>query len=245
MRITSNIFILGLATFFFSCNSEERFPVSKQYWDFQDYGSVLWEINRMGDEKLPTMDDSEYSAVFKKMIDPINYKVALDDDQLGSKYKNELAKKYFNNLKGLSEPYSKQNRQDKYLYEKEFILTSQFFLGFQPYYFDTYIDLVKETSEDAGSTSVKSNVTDNVNILFNNYSNYLDFIKYESSFSDDGLALISKGITTYFIPLLDKFPEHGYLWRSKAINLKNKTKSSEVELALQELIDHIEQNELP
>ena len=208
-----------------SCSQEEeKYPLSKPYWDYTDYGAAIWELNNSKEEKLPTYDDPETTPILKKILDPSNYEVVLNDNSLGKKYKNELANKYWDNLKKLSEPYSQLDRQDHYLYEKEFILTTKFFLGFQPVYFESYIELAKETAEDM--ESIQPNINSNIQILFDNYTNYLEYFNYEARFSTQGITSLGEGLSEYFIPLAKKYPRFSKkIWLQKVIKLQAKVKS--------------------
>ncbi len=225
MKAVINLLLLLSILINFSCShEEEKYPISKPYWDYTDYGAAIWELNNAQDEKLPTYDDPETAPILKKILDRSNYEVVLNDNSLGKKYKNELASKYWDNLKNLSEPYSQLNRQDHYLYEKEFILTTKFFLGFQPVYFESYIELARETAEDM--ESVQPNIDSNVQILFDNYTNYLDYFNFETRFSEQGITSLGEGLSEYFIPLANNYPEFSKkIWLQKVIKLQSKVKS--------------------
>jgi hypothetical protein len=241
---TKNFLIL-LSVLFISicCKKESEFPIEKKYWDTDDYDKVVLEL-RFGtnpDEKLPTFDDPETKIIVEKLTDQNNFKVILDDNELGLKHKNEISQKFFTIWQDMNEIYSQLDRKDVYVYEKERIEVFNFGLALQLRYFKLGNDEIKEKSDDPNANNVKEVVDSNVNTLINNYMFYLNEINNEKSYSNIGLDLIAEGIDKYFTDLVNLNPSANYdNLKEKIILLSNKTKSQNIKnslLNLQKLIE--------
>lgn len=226
-----------------SCKKENKFPIEKKYWDTDDYDNVVREL-RFGvkpDEKLPTFDDTETKIIVEKLTDQANFKVVLDDNELGLKHKNEIGEKFFKIWQDMSEIYSQIDRKDIYVYEKERIEVFNFGLALQLRYFKLGNDEIKQKSDDPNASNVSETVNSNVNTLIANYMFYLDEINNEKSYSNIGLDLIAEGIDKYFTDLIKIYPNSYYeSLKEKIVLLSNKTKSENIKnslLKLQKLID--------
>lgn len=226
-----------------SCKKENKFPIEKKYWDTDDYDNVVREL-RFGvkpDEKLPTFDDTETKIIIEKLTDQANFKVVLDDNELGLKHKNEIGEKFFKIWQDMSEIYSQIDRKDIYVYEKERIEVFNFGLALQLRYFKLGNDEIKQKSDDPNANNVSETVNSNVNTLIGNYMFYLDEINNEKSYSNIGLDLIAEGIDKYFTDLVNIYPKSYYdSLKEKIVLLSNKTKSENIKnslLKLQKLID--------
>ena len=248
MKTKILLFILSIMLFTTSCKKENKFPIEKKYWDTDDYDNVVREL-RFGvkpDEKLPTFDDTETKIIVEKLTDQENFKVVLDDNELGLKHKNEIGEKFFKIWQDMSEIYSQIDRKDIYLYEKERIEVFNFGLALQIRYFKLGNDEIKQKSDDPNASNVSETVNSNVNTLIGNYMFYLDEINNEKSYSNVGLDLIAEGIDKYFAELVNLYPNSYYdNLKEKIVLLSNKTKSENIKkslLKLQKLIESKKKN---
>lgn len=243
MKTKKLLIVLSILFLVTSCKTENKFPTDKKYWDTDDYDNVVREL-RFGikpDEKLPTFDDPETKIIVKKLTDQNNFKVVLDDNELGLKHKNEIGQKFFKIWQDMNEIYSQTDRTDAYVYEKERIEVFNFGLALQLRYFKLGNDEIKEKSDDPNASNVKEVVNSNVNTLIGNYMFYLDEINNEKSYSNIGLDLIADGIDTYFTDLVNLYPNSYYdSLEEKIVLLEKKTKSENIKnslLKLQKLIE--------
>lgn len=226
-----------------SCKEEQEFPTDKKYWDVKDYETVVNEIkyNTKPEEKLPTFDDPETRLLLEKLTDEENFKVVLDDTQLGIKHRSEMAQQFFDEWKKMSDLYSETDRTDKYVYEKEFLEVWNFGLELQIRYFKLGNDAIIEKSDDPKSENVRNVTNSNINTLVGNMMIFLDEINNEKSYSEEGLNLISKGIDTNFIELINVYPDFDYSNLLRKVDLMlNKTKSSNIKQSLTKLKTLIE-----
>ena len=193
------------------------------------------------DEKLPTFDDAETKIIVEKLTDQENFKVVLDDDELGLKHKNEIGEKFFKIWQDMTEIYSQIDRKDIYVYEKERIEVFNFGLALQIRYFKLGNDEIKQRSDDPNAINVSQTVNSNVNTLIGNYMFYLNEINNEKSYSNIGLDLIAKGIDQYFTDLVNLYPNSDYDdLKEKLFLLSNKTKSENIKSSLVNLQKLIE-----
>lgn len=243
MKTKNLLIILSILFFATSCKTESKFPTDKKYWDTDDYDNVVREL-RFGtkpDEKLPTFDDPETKIIVEKLIDQENFKVVLDDNELGLKHKNEIGEKFFKIWQDMTEIYSQIDRKDIYVYEKERIEVFNFGLALQLRYFKLGNDEIKQKSDDPNASNVSETVNSNVNTLIGNYMFYLNEINNEKSYSNIGLDLIAEGIDQYFTDLVNLYPNSNYdNLQERIILLSNKTKSENIKsslLKLQKLIE--------
>lgn len=226
-----------------SCKEEQGFPTDKKYWDVKDYEMVVNEIkyNAKPEEKLPTFDDPETRLLVEKLTDEENFKVVLDDTQLGVKHRSEMAQQFFDEWRKMSDLYSEMDRTDKYIYEKEFLEVWNFGLELQIRYFKLGNDAIIEKSDDPKSESVINVTNSNISTLVGNMMIYLDEINNEKSYSEEGLNLISKGIDTNFIELVNVYPDFDYSSLLRKVDLMlNKTKSVNIKQSLTKLKTLIE-----
>lgn len=226
-----------------SCKEEQEFPTDKKYWDVKDYETVVNEIkyNTKPEEKLPTFDDPETRLLLEKLTDEENFKVVLDDTQLGIKHRSEMAQQFFDEWKKMSDLYSETDRTDKYVYEKEFLEVWNFGLELQIRYFKLGNDAIIEKSDDPKSENVRNVTNSNINTLVGNMMIFLDEINNEKSYSEEGLNLISKGIDTNFIELINVYPDFDYSNLLRKVDLMlNKTKSANIKQSLTKLKTLIE-----
>jgi hypothetical protein len=141
--------------------------------------------------------------------------------------------------------YSKIDRRDKYIYEKELLRIYHFGLGVQLMYFKLGNDEIIESSDEPDSKSTKSVIDSNIRTLVNNYSIYFDQVNNEKAFSSEGIALYSKGIDIYFTKLINLYPDFNYSkMKQKIITKEKKAKSPEIKEALNNLLKLIESKQV-
>lgn len=237
------IFLSLLCIVILSCNEKEKhsFPTEKRYWDAADYRVANLELNYGYDvdEKLPSFDDPATRIILEKLVDHENYKIVLDDKELGLKHKNRVAEKFFLQWKDMTNIYRAMDRKDNYLYDKEQLAVYEFGLGLQLRYFKLGNDAIIESADDPSSVSF--NIDNNIQTLLDNFSNYLDKINEEKSYSEEGKKMISRGIDKYFTDLVELYPNANYNKMVKKIDLLNaKSKSPEIKSSLTKLKGLIE-----
>jgi hypothetical protein len=239
MRIINVIILFISCLAILSCEKKnEAFPLDKKYWDTEDYKSVVLELKYRTnpDEKLPNLDDPETKQIVEKFTDQENFKVILDDDKLGLKHKNEMANEFFDIWKDMVPIYSATNREDKYIYEMEYLNIFKFGLALQLRYFKLGNDNIIENADDKEDSSTQSDIDRNVRALINNYNIYLDEIDNENAYSPNGLKAYSEGMDTYFPELLKLYPNSDYSgMKTKVDKMIKKAKSPEITASLNKL----------
>lgn len=238
MKNNITIFFALLFLCFTSCKEENKFPVEKKYWDVEDYDYVIREIKfgTKPDEKLPTFDNPETELLVEKLTDTENFKIVLDDKELGLKHRNEIATQFFEKWKDMRTIYNEIDRTDKYVYEREYVEVLNFGLELQIRYFKLGNDNIIEGSDDSNSDYVKSTVYRNTNTLVNNMIIYLDEINNEKAYTNVGLDLIAKGIDESFTELINTYPNFNYESLLEKVDLMlNKTKSENIKQSLTKL----------
>jgi hypothetical protein len=227
-----------------NCKTEKhQFPIEKRYWDINDYGNVVRELNYgyKSDEKLPTFDDPETRIIVEKLTDEKNFNIVLDDNELGLKYRNEVAEKFFKEWRNMNNIYNALDRKDQYLYDKEMIAVWHFGLGLQLKYFKLGNDLIKENSDDPNSSRVKDNINSNVSTLVKNYLIYIDEINNENSFTEKGKEKFAEGIDKYFPELIEIYPDANYsVMKNKAELMLKKSESEKIKISLNKLMELID-----
>lgn len=233
-----SLLFLGLV----SCKEESKFPLDKKYWDVEDYDNVIREIKYANpDEKLPTFDDPETKPIVEKFTDEENFKVVLDDNQLGLKHRSEIGQQFFNKWRDMVTIYNAIDRTDKYIYEREYIEVYNFGLELQIKYFKLGNDEIIERADDPNSLSVLNTVDTNTQTLVNNMILYLDEINNEKSYTNTGLDLIANGIDKNFTNLVNTYPNYDYTNLLEKIDLMlKKTKSDNIKQSLTKLKELIE-----
>ena len=196
-----------------NCNTDKHeFPLDKRYWNASDYDKVVLEL-RFGyekDEKLPTFNNPKNRLVVEKLTDEQNYKIVLEDNELGVSHRNKVAEDFFSEWKDMTKIYDVRDRKDNYIYEKELLAVWHFGLGLQLTYFELGNEHIKERADDPNSSRVKNNINSNVASLIKNYLIYLDKINTEDSFTEEGKKLIAEGIDKYFSQLIQLYPDANY-----------------------------------
>jgi hypothetical protein len=226
-----------------SCKEENKFPLDKKYWDVADYDNVIREVKfgAKPDEKLPTFDNPETKLLVEKLTDEENFKVVLDDKELGLKHRNEIAQQFFEKWKDMATIYNAIDRTDKYIYEREYLEVFNFGLELQLKYFKLGNDEIIEKSDDPNSLSVINTTNRNTETLVNNMIIYLDEINNEKSYTDIGLSLIANGIDKNFTELINIYPNYNYESLLEKVNLMlKKTNSENIKQSLTKLKQLIE-----
>jgi hypothetical protein len=226
-----------------SCKEENKFPLEKKYWDVTDYDNVIREVKfgTKPDEKLPTFDNPETKLLVEKLTDEENFKVVLDDKELGLKHRNEIAQQFFEKWKDMNTIYNQIDRTDKYIYEREYVEVFNFGLELQLKYFKLGNDEIIEKADDPNSLSVINTVNRNTETLVNNMIIYLDEINNEKSYTNVGLDLIASGIDKNFTDLINTYPNYNYSSLLEKVDLMlKKTKSENIKQSLTKLKQLIE-----
>ncbi|WP_282049614.1 hypothetical protein [Maribacter aquivivus] len=243
---TKYILVLFLSFLVISCSEKEKhsFPTEKRFWDIKDYEAASLELNYgyEKDEKLPSLDDPETSILVKKLVDHENYKIVLNDNELGIKHRNGIAEKFFVRWKEMTNIYQAMDLQDNYLYDKEQLAVYEFGLGLQLRYFKLGNDVILESADDPNS--VNYHVNSNIQNLVGNFINYLDNINEENAYSEEGKIMISHAIDTYFIDLVELYPNADYRAMIRKIDLmKAKSESQDIKNSLTKLKELIDSKE--
>ncbi|WP_299215399.1 hypothetical protein [uncultured Dokdonia sp.] len=230
-----------------SCKTEEHeFPLDKRYWDVNDYDNVILELNYgyESDEKLPTFNNPETRIIVEKLTDQQNFKIVLDDNELGLKHRNDVAEKFFKEWRDMNNIYDAIDRKDQYLYDKEMLAVWHFGLELQRSYFKLGNDQIKESADDPNTAGVKNSINSNVGTLIKNYLIYLDEINNENAFSEDGKIAFAKGIDIYFSKLIELYPDANYNgMKNKAELMLKKSESDKIKTSLNKLIELIKSKE--
>ena len=217
------IIILSVLSIFTSCNEKnEKYPIEKRYWDIEDYENVVGEIryNSNPDESLPRFNDPETSVIIEKLTDEENFRVVLNDKELGLSHKSETAEKVFEVWRSLNETYAILDKKDMYVYEIEYLEIWKFGLELQQEYFKLGNQKIDENSD--GSESVKAVLNENTQTLISNSIIFLDNIVNEKQFTTDGKKLIVEIITNTFTKLIEENPEADFTNLRNKINLVSK-----------------------
>jgi hypothetical protein len=226
---------------------EQRFPMDKRYWTPTDYKNVIFEIQYKTPkgEEYPRFSNPETAEVIRKLTDPQNYEVILDDPELGLNYKNKVSQEFFDQYQKMNDPYGQMDVQDKYVYPEELIAIAKFVLGFQIKYFSLGNEVIKSQSDSPESSRTQNILSSNEQTIIQNFGLYLDLVKDEKHFSSHA-HLLADGITTHFFKLIETFPNANYDgMRNKASALATKTEVPEIKAALTNLVNKLESIKKP
>lgn len=222
---------------------EHQFPLEKRYWDTNDYTEVIREL-RFGydsDEERPNLDNPETRIIVEKLTDEQNYKIVLNDEELGINHRGKVAEDFFIRWKDMTKIYQLTDRQDKYLYDKELLKVWHFGLGLQLIYFELGNEQIKRNADDPNSKFAKDRIQSNVKTVIENFIIYLDKINDEFAFTEAGKVLLAQGIDQYFTQLVNQYPSADYRSMERKIeSMSKKTESEKVKsslLKLKELIN--------
>ena len=249
MRLSNLLlFITSIVAFACSTGKYSDLPLEKRYWTPDDYEDVVLELlfptNK--DEKLPTLDDPETRIIVEKLIDEENFKVILDDEELGVKYRNEIGEDYFREWRKMNDIYTQLDRQDKFIYPLEYVECFKFGLGLQLRYFKLGNLAIKENSIDPDASNVKSAVNKNIRTMIGNFNIYLDLIKNEDSFNEKALVSYANGIDKYFSQLIAEYPNANYKGTKQKLNLlKEKFETNEILVSIDNILKQLSSVETP
>jgi len=222
-----------------NCKEEEHsFRTEKRFWSVEDYKSANLELNYgyESDEKLPSFDDPSTRIIVEKLIDQQNYKIVLEDDELGLKHRNRVAEQFFRQWKDMMNIYRARDLKDNYIYDQEFLGVYHFGLGLQLRYFKLGNDEIVNSSDDPNSKITKNDINSNIETLIDNFSFYLDLINDENDFSEKGKVILAQGIDKYFTQLITLYPNGNYTLMAKKINLMlEKSNTPKIKYALTRL----------
>src|SRR5690606_27389081 len=146
-----------------SCGQQSRFPLDKRYWDVNDYDQVIFEIEfkTPEGEAYPSLSDPELSPVFNKLVDKENVSVVVTDEALGLRHRSQFAEEMFEQCRDLTKIYSVMDREDKFVYDREFVETLKFMLFVEIHYFKLGNEVILEEADDPNSTGVKNIIQNN------------------------------------------------------------------------------------
>lgn len=244
MKIIKYAFLVIICLTLTNCETEKhKFPLDKRYWDVNDYDDAILEL-RFGyedDEKKPTFDNPEQRIIVQKLTDEQNFKIVLEDKELGLKHRNDVATQFFNHWKDMHQIYQATDRKDKYLYDIEMLAVWQYGLSLQLDYFKLGNDQIKESADDPNSSRVKNNINSNIGTLISNYTIYLDEINDENAFTDKGKTKLAEGIDKYFTQLIELYPDANYSgMKKKAELMLKKSEADKIKASLTRLIELID-----
>jgi len=224
------------------CHSSktDNFPMEKPYWDAMDYDNVISEIEfRTPDgEKYPALNDPETSPIFNKLIDRNNISSVVEDNTLGIRHRSEFAANMFDEYRDLAKLYSVMDREDKYVYDQEFVAILSFGLYLQIHYFKLGNDKILQEADNA--STVKGIISSNQQTIISNFNNYLDFVNQENSFAEESLQNYSAGIDESFSKLMETFPEANFKSMiTKATDMEKKATHPSLKNSLSNLISKL------
>jgi hypothetical protein len=240
------LFITTLFTFQ-GCDSEptDIYHVQKRYWDASDYKNALSLIkyHTSNTEKLPCYSVPTNTPAFLKLIDVNNFKVIMEDKELGIKHRQEFSIVMFDNYQDMLEVYQLLDNQDKFIYPKELALIMNFGLEFQISYFKLGNEKIKKESDNPNAPEIKNLLQTNEQTLIDNFTIDLSFVKSEKAFSTEALAIYSEGIDKYFKQLITEFPDGDYTEMLSKTNLmQEKAETTIVKKTLTNLVALIDAN---
>lgn len=226
-----NILLFAFVCLFFTnCgNDNTKYPIDKRYWDTMDYFNVIRDLKYgyKSDEILPSYGDPENKIVFEKLVDQENFKVVLDDDELGKKHRNKVSSDFFMRWKDMNTIYRQTDRKDNYVYDRELVKVWHFGLSLQLRYFKLGNDVIGESSDDPNSGQANRVINSNIRTLIGNFNHYLDEINNEKSYSKQGVLLLGEGIDIYFSELIELYPKANYSGMLRKIDLLDKKTQSD------------------
>ncbi|MFP2997715.1 hypothetical protein ABN763_17520 [Spongiivirga sp. MCCC 1A20706] len=240
MRIISFLLLLLIVT---SCEKKSKYPIDKRYWTPEDYHSVLLNslYKNSDEDKTPSYADPETRMVVQKLMDHQNYLIVLDDNELGLKYRSEVAQKFFDEWKDLEKLYNVTDRKDQYTYEKEYLDAVDFGLGLQIKYFKIGNDNIIKNSSNPNEQRISNILRENEQTIIDNFTYKLELINQESAFSKEGLDKLNSIYKEHFTSLHNTFPKARYSNLIDKMNLlKTKSNSEKIKSTFQELISLME-----
>ena len=246
MNIVKSVCLVLSSIIVFSCG-DNRFPMDKRYWTPEEYQNAIFQIeyHTPEGEEFPRLSNPETAPIFRKLVDAENYKVVLEDSELGLNFKNEMSDGFFAQYRNLSNLYRVMDKQDKYVYPDELIEIDKFGLGLQILYFSLGNERIKKESDSPEAPATIQVLSSNQQTIIKNFNVYLDHIGDEGRFGSS-VSLLAEGITTHFYKLIETFPDGNYsTMASKARAMMEKTQVAELKTVLGELLARIESVKKP
>ncbi|MBN8653497.1 MAG: hypothetical protein J0L67_18860 [Cytophagales bacterium] len=241
MKANSILLFIFLVLVCASCSKESRFPTDKRYWDSKDYGDVILKIGygTPDGEEFPRFSNPETGIVIRKLLDAENYRVIIEDPELGLNYRNEEAEKFFNHYRDLAKTYSIMDVQDKFVYAEELAEILKFGLHLQIVYFKLGNERIVAQSDSPDSKRIQDIVRSNETTAVKNFNVFLDQVNNEKSYGEYA-SLLADGINEVFPKLISNFPKANYSsMKSKAELMLNKSQNEKVKTALTSLIERL------
>lgn len=245
MKLLKSLSLVLASLIIFSCGSKlsDNFHMEKRYWDVSDYEAALRQLKYHTPEEqgYPRLSDPLTAPVFIKLVDKENVSVVLEDEELGLKYKNELAQEYFDITRDVIEIYQGLDIQDKFIYPIELVKAVEFGLHTQLLYFKVGNDNVIKNAVNPEAANIKKTVRRNEQIIADNFKIYIDFLTKEDALNDEAKTLYAEMIIEYYSRLIEEFPKANYAKiKSSAKLISEKVSSTEIKDALDYIINKID-----
>jgi len=240
------LFLLFSISILTSCNDQSEYPMDKRYWTPTEYDNVIRYIAfvKPKEKRHPEFSNPETAPVIKKLTDTQNFLVILTDEELGISHRSNMATKFFEEYRALSDAYYLTDRQDKFVYGKELIEIQKFGLELQLHYFKLGNENIKDNVDDPESRETKRLISSNVKTIYKNYNNYLDFVNMEDAFNEEELKSFSEGIRIYFDKLFKTFPSGNLeITKNKAELMLKKSLNKDVQRELENLLQKIDKQQ--
>ena len=237
--------IILFSTLLFSCGPKlpDSYHMDKKYWDTEDYDAAIRYIKYRSakEEGYPRLSDPLTAPVFDMLVNTDNVSVVLEDEQLGSKYKSEVAQDFFDVTKDLIKIYQDLDIQDKFVYPLELVGAIKFGLHTQLLYFKVGNGVIIKNAVNPEANDVKKVLKRNEQIVANNFKIYIEFLTKEDAFNDEALDQYATMLMEYYSRLIDEFPRANYSsLKSTATLMSNKVNSVEIKDALEYIIQKID-----
>ena len=150
------------------------------------------------------------TAAFVKMADANNFRIVLDDTALGLKHRKEFAQQMFDVSKNMFKAYNGMDKEDKFVYPRELAEVLAFTLELQLSYFKVGNEGIRKESDNPNSDEIKELVRRNEQILVDNFTKDLEYIKHENGFSGQALQIYTTSIDKFFKQLVTEYPNANY-----------------------------------
>jgi len=223
---TSKLFIgiLLIYSFMnFSCNNSNKvssnYHLEKKYWAIEDYDAAIAGLDcTIESQKLPNLSDNT-AEIFKKIADIDNVSIVTEDNSLGLKHRDNFATEMFDKYKTIYKHYSKQDREDKYIYPSEIAQISIFGIYTQIQYFKLGNENIAKEAINPNSDETKNLITSNAQIIVDNIKYSLDICKKEDALTPDAIHILDEGYEKYLPLLFKTFPTANYTEVKAQINM--------------------------
>lgn len=245
------VFFITLSTvLFFSDyrieNTTKKFSLDKKYWTTKDYEKILADIKYNFRERVkPSYSNQELILVYKKLVDHENFLVVINDENLKVNHKSNFSSEMFRIYQQMIDVYDDVNGENKQIYPLETIEILHFGLNLQLHYFRLKNEAIIQNADDPETEQIQELLKNNIQVLISNYSNYLNFVKQETSFNKHEISEYVKGFELYFVSLIEKYPEADFneivaKLDAMAKKAKSQTLVAALEKLREELVPEIE-----